>query len=73
VLDRDQLPIDSDLVPREGGTLEVENPATEDPFAALRTSSATPVERSIAAAAAALDQGPWPRLPVIALRRNRSE
>lgn len=53
----------------EGPGLTVPNPATGQPLAALNFASVGQMERAIAAARRAFDEGPWPRMT----RRERSE
>lgn len=50
------------VAPVEGGTLPVINPATEEVIHHIPAGSATDAEAAVAAARAAFDHGPWPRL-----------
>ena len=53
--------IDGDWVPpADGGRLEVIDPATEQPFAAVAAGDATDIDRAVAAARQAF-RGPWRR------------
>ena len=65
-----QLFIDGQWTPSVGdGVLEVENPATEEIIGAVPEASVADVDRAVAAARRAFDEGPWPRMSV----RERSE
>ena len=48
----------------EGRTYSVLNPATEDEIALVPDASVSDVERAVAAARRAFDDGPWPRTPL---------
>jgi len=48
--------------PAAGGAIEVVSPHTEEPFASAPMAGPTDVDRAVAAARAAVDEGPWPRL-----------
>ena len=48
--------------PVDGGTVEVISPVTEAPIATVATAGPADVDRAVAAARAAFDEGPWPRL-----------
>src|SRR5262245_13906657 len=58
----DELLIGGRLVGGEGEELRVVNPASEDVVAVVRQASARQLGEAVAAARAALDEGPWPRL-----------
>jgi aldehyde dehydrogenase (NAD+) len=47
----------------EGGTFSSYEPATGQPFAQLPRGGAAEVQRAVAAARRAFDEGPWPRMP----------
>jgi aldehyde dehydrogenase (NAD+) len=55
--------VDGQWVGGEGGELAVASPATEQTIATVESASTAQVERAIAAARRAFDEGPWPRLP----------
>ncbi len=46
----------------DGATFETVDPWTREPWATVARGTRTDVERAIAAARAAFDQGPWPRM-----------
>jgi acyl-CoA reductase-like NAD-dependent aldehyde dehydrogenase len=48
--------------PSAGGAVEVVSPHTEEPIARVAVAGADEVDRAVAAARAAFDEGPWPRL-----------
>ena len=48
--------------PSSGETIQVVNPATEEPCATVPAGKAADINRAVAAARAAFDRGPWPRL-----------
>ena len=48
--------------PSAGGVIEVVSPHTEEPIARVAAAGPDDVDRSVAAARAAFDDGPWPRL-----------
>ena len=59
----DALFIDGEWTPATGGRrLELVNPATEAVFAAVAEAGPEDVNRAVAAARRAFDEGPWPRL-----------
>jgi aldehyde dehydrogenase (NAD+) len=52
--------IDGNFVPASGGaTMPTINPATEEPLAQVSVASADDVDRAVAAARRALEEGPW--------------
>lgn len=55
---------------REGGAFESLNPATNQPVARVASGSAADIDSAVAAARAAFDSGPWPRLPVAVRARH---
>jgi betaine-aldehyde dehydrogenase len=60
---RDKLYINGEWVaPLEGGALPVTNPATEEVFHYIPAGTAPDAEAAVAAARAAFDYGPWPRM-----------
>ncbi|CAN7470238.1 aldehyde dehydrogenase family protein [Pararhizobium sp. LjRoot255] len=60
---RDKLYINGEWVaPLEGGALPVINPATEEVFHYIPAGTAPDAEVAVAAARAAFDHGPWPRM-----------
>ena len=65
--------IDGDFVEGEGEPLPVENPYTEQVFAHINRSSLAEVDRAIAAARTAQDEGPWPRLSRRARARHLAD
>jgi len=50
--------------PAGDGHLDVVNPATEKVHARVPLASAPDIDRAVAAARLAFDEGPWPRMPV---------
>src|SRR4029450_3633571 len=48
--------------PAAGGAIEVVSPHTEEPFASAPMAGPLDVDRAVAAARDAVDEGPWPRL-----------
>ena len=50
------------VAPASGATIEVLNAATEELFAEVAEAGADDVDRAVAAARAAFDEGPWPRM-----------
>ncbi|MFD6222328.1 aldehyde dehydrogenase [Nocardia asteroides] len=48
--------------PASQGTFEVVSPATEEPLARIAEGSAGDIDAAVAAARAAFDHGPWPRM-----------
>ncbi len=48
----------------EAGTIEVTNPSTEEPVGSVPDASTADMDRAVAAARRAFDEGPWPSLPV---------
>jgi len=62
---RDRLFIGGDLVEPAGtGTIEVINPATEEVMGRAPDATEADVDRAVAAARAAFDEGPWPTMTV---------
>jgi betaine-aldehyde dehydrogenase len=60
---RDRLFIDGEWVaPTRGGSVPVIDPATEEVFAHVPAGTAEDVDRAVAAARRAFDEGPWPRM-----------
>jgi betaine-aldehyde dehydrogenase len=60
---RDRLFIDGEWVaPTRGGSVPVVDPATEEVFAQAPAGTAEDVDRAVAAARRAFDEGPWPRM-----------
>ena len=60
-----QLYIDGQWAESSGqGVVEVVNPATEQVIGRVPQASVADIERAIAAARRAFDDGPWPRTPV---------
>ncbi len=60
----DRLFIGGDWVEPEGtGTIEVRSPATQEPVGRVPEASTADVDRAVAAARRACDEGPWPHLP----------
>lgn len=60
---KDKLYIDGEWVaPLSGGVLPVINPATEEVFHHIAAATAADAEAAVAAARAAFDHGPWPRM-----------
>ncbi|WP_187970580.1 aldehyde dehydrogenase family protein [Aquibium microcysteis] len=60
---RDGLFIDGEWVaPTRGGSFPVVDPATEEVFAQAPAGTAEDVDRAVAAARRAFDEGPWPRM-----------
>ena len=49
---------------RDAKTYPVPNPATEEEFARVPDAAVVDVERAVAAARRAFDEGPWPRTPL---------
>ena len=47
----------------DGGTFEVANPVSHQPYATVAAGGAEDVDRAVAAAATAFTAGPWPDLP----------
>jgi len=63
MLVHDKLFIGGDFVDPQGtGTIEVISPITEEPYARVPHSSEADVDRAVAAARKAFDEGPWPRM-----------
>lgn len=59
-----QLYIDGRFVaPKEGGTFEAIDPATEKAFAEIASGTAADVDLAVKAARKAFDNGPWPQMP----------
>lgn len=59
----DRLFIGGDWVEPEGtGTIEVRSPATQEPVGRVPEASTADVDRAVAAARRAFDEGPWPHL-----------
>src|SRR5205809_515166 len=48
--------------PSSGETIQVVNPATEEPCATVPAGKAADIDRAVAAARAAFDRGPWPQM-----------
>jgi acyl-CoA reductase-like NAD-dependent aldehyde dehydrogenase len=48
--------------PSDGGTIDVISPHTEQPIGRAPAAGPADVDRAVAAARAAVDEGPWPRL-----------
>lgn len=60
-----QMYLEGKWVDAQGGeTYALPNPATEEAFAQAPDASVADVERAVAAARRAFDEGPWPRTPV---------
>jgi acyl-CoA reductase-like NAD-dependent aldehyde dehydrogenase len=60
-----QMYVDGKWVDAEGGrTYALPNPATEEEIALAPDAAVADVERAVAAARRAFDEGPWPRTPV---------
>lgn len=61
------------VAPRDGGSLEAINPATETSFARIAAGTSEDVDLAVRAARRAFDHGPWPQMPAAdraaALRR----
>lgn len=58
----DKLYINGEWVaPLEGGSIEIENPASEEIVARVAEAGDADMDRAVAAARAAFDHGPWPR------------
>ena len=58
-----RLFIDGDWVTPAGtGTIDVVNPHTEEVIARVPEASPTDIDRAVAAARRAFDQGPWPHM-----------
>lgn len=51
------------LLPADGGSIEVIDPATEEPFGRAPDAGKTDIDNAVAAARRAFDEGPWPSLP----------
>src|SRR4029078_4187938 len=63
MLVHDKLFIGGDFVDPQGtDTIEVISPITEEPYARVPHSSEADVDRAVAAARKAFDEGPWPRM-----------
>lgn len=59
-----RLYIDGEWVgAREGGLIDVLDPATEDVIGQVAAATAADVDAAVRAARTAFDEGPWPRLP----------
>jgi betaine-aldehyde dehydrogenase len=68
---RELLVIDGERVPgAEGRTFQTDEPATGEVLAEVALAGVEDVERAVAAARKAFDEGPWPRWP--ASRRGRT-
>ena len=52
------------VAPSSTNTIDVVSPATEEVVARVPAAGPADIDRAVAAARAAFDQGPWPRLPV---------
>ena len=50
------------MVPSSTSTIEVISPITEEVYVRIAEAQAPDVERAVAAARAAFDRGPWPRM-----------
>lgn len=50
-------------LPADGGSIEVINPATEQPFGRAPDASNADIDNAVAAARRAFDEGPWPSMP----------
>lgn len=62
-LDRDDLFIGGEFVaPSSGALLEVISPATEEVVATVPEGTVADIDRAVAAARRAFDEGPWPRM-----------
>ncbi|WP_205471472.1 aldehyde dehydrogenase [Nocardioides sp. SYSU D00038] len=61
-LDRDTLFIDGWTAPASGDTLQVVSPHTEEVVATVPEGTTADVDRAVAAARRAFDDGPWPRM-----------
>ena len=60
-----KLYIDGKWLDAEGGrTYAIQNPATEEEIALVPDASVADVDRAVAAARRAFDEGPWPRTPL---------
>lgn len=65
LLRRDGLFIDNELVPAiDGESIEVRSPATEEAIGRAVLAGTTDMDRAVAAARQAFDEGPWPRTPL---------
>ena len=51
------------ISPRAGGSIEIENPATEEIVARVAEAGPADMDAAVAAARDAFDNGPWPRTP----------
>src|SRR5689334_15956903 len=52
------------VAPSSTETIDVISPATEQVIARVPAAKAADIDRAVAAARAAFDNGPWPRLPI---------
>ena len=64
-----KLYIDGTWTDASGGTFDVLNPATEEVVARAPNGTRADLERAIAAARRAFDEGPWPRTTPARARR----
>ena len=63
IRDYDRLFIGGDWVAPEGtGTIEVISPSTEEVVARVPDGTEADIDKAVAAARSAFDQGPWPRM-----------
>ena len=51
------------IAPLEGGSIEIENPASEEIVARVAEAGDADMDRAVAAARHAFDHGPWPKTP----------
>ncbi|HEX9833050.1 MAG TPA: aldehyde dehydrogenase family protein, partial [Mycobacterium sp.] len=62
---RDKLFVDGTWVPSSGtDVITVTSPVTEEPFGVVPDGTRDDIDRAVAAARRAFDEGPWPRLSV---------
>src|SRR3984885_3384108 len=63
IRDYDRLFIGGDWTPPEGtGTIGVVSPSTEEVIARVPDGTEADIDKAVAAARAAFDRGPWPRM-----------
>ncbi|WP_326686198.1 aldehyde dehydrogenase [Streptomyces sp. NBC_01795] len=60
----DRLFIGGQWIPANGEHLEVISPFTEEVLAEVPSAAASDIDRAVAAARDAFDNGPWPRMPL---------
>ncbi|MEU5045900.1 aldehyde dehydrogenase family protein [Streptomyces griseorubiginosus] len=60
----DRLFIGGQWVPAHGEHLRIVSPFTEEVIAEVPSASTGDIDRAVAAARAAFDNGPWPRMPL---------